>query len=174
MGFLEQSGRAGRSNGSSPDHGIEELQRFAAIILKKRGRGGHRGRFPAVQRRELAFFSVVPNKKSPAAQARGLGLDKPEHRLNGDHGIGGGAACLEHPGPRLDGKGVGGRDHPVRGRDRLAACLCCQGSRGFRREGFEGRGLAVGTFRSHAVGCLLRCCGTRYGKPQADCDQRSA
>ena len=153
MRRLHQRRCTGRADGAAADDRIEEFERFARVVLEQRRGGRERRGFAAVEGGQRAGCRIVPDQEGAAAEAGALRFHQPQHRLCGDHRIGGRAARRKDRRPCLHRVGVGGGDHPVLCRDR-AACLFRRQRLGYgRRYGGEnalGRG-----FRGDRIGALL-------------------
>ncbi len=98
-------------------------------------------------------------------------LYQPQHRLHGDHRIGGTAALPQHPRAGLDRQRIGGGDHPILRLDRLAGFL--RGERcacGIREAGEEIDRLYLSDARLwiDRVGGLL-CLSRQCQKQRASC-----
>ena len=87
MRGLEQARRAGGPDGQAAHHGVEEVERLAALVLEQCGRRGQRRGFATVERGQLPRLSVVPDEEGATPQARALRLHETQNRLRGDHPV---------------------------------------------------------------------------------------
>ena len=136
------------------------------VVLKQLRRDRQRRGFAPVQRGQPARCGVIPDQKRPAAQARALRFNQPQHRLDGDQRIGSGAAPCQHIRPRLNRMRVGGGDHPVPGDDGFARILSLEGGGDPRRH--AGKAALAGTFGRDTIGGLLRESGPAYKTTYGD------
>ncbi len=112
--------------------GCGAVAHVAQIVF---GGGGRRG-FTPVVRLHLPCLRVVVHQESPAADARGLGLDQAQHHLHRHGRIGCAAAVLQHIAACFGGERVRRHHHvTARGDDLLAGAIA---RRRLRQRGIAG------------------------------------
>ena len=135
----EHGDRARGSRRTTARDRIRIRERLCLLVQEHFRRGTGRGRFAAIECRDLAGLRVEIQQERPAAKSRTLGLDEPEHGLHGDGSIGRAAAGTQHAETRFNGEGIG-RGDPC-AHDTCGGCdrLCGRRGRIRRRAASGGR-----------------------------------